>query len=67
MVRSIFTFGMDHIKKLKVLLLHYHFGSEGLKGAPKKVEIVEAVTDLSLGGLGGSYSEGGGGGLVVTN
>ena len=28
------------------MLLRYHFGSEMLKGTPKKVELVEAVTDL---------------------
>ena len=41
---------MDHINKLKVkelrVLLRYYFESEGLKGIPKKVELVEAVTDL---------------------
>ena len=50
MVRSVLTFGMDHINILKVkeiwVLLRYHFGSERLKGTPKKVELVEAVTDL---------------------
>ena len=28
------------------MLLRYYFGSEGLKGIPKKVELVEAITDL---------------------
>ena len=28
------------------MLLRYHFGSEKLKGVPKKLELVEAVTDL---------------------
>ena len=41
---------MDHINILKFkeicVLLCYHFGSERLKGSPKKVELVEAVTDL---------------------
>ena len=38
---------MDHINNLKVkdlrVLLCYHFGSEKLKGRPKKVELVENV------------------------
>ena len=50
LVRSVFKFGMYHINYLKVedirVLLRYHFGSERLKGTPKKVELVEAVTDL---------------------
>ena len=50
LVRSVLTFGMDHINNLKFkelrVLLCYHFGSERLKGTPKKVELVEAVTDL---------------------
>ena len=41
---------MDHINNLKVkdirALLCYHFGSERLKGIPKKVELVEAVNDF---------------------
>ena len=52
MVRSVLTFGIDHINNLKFkelrVLLRYHFGSERLKGTPKKVELVEAVTDLFL-------------------
>ena len=47
LVRSVLEFGMDHINNLKVkdlrVLLCYHFGSEKLKGIPKKVELVEAV------------------------
>ena len=50
MVHSVLKFGMDHINNLKVkelwVLLRCHFGSERLKGTPKKVELVEAVTDL---------------------
>ena len=50
LARSVLTFGMDHINTLKVkelrVLLRYHFGLERLKGIPKKVELVEAVTDL---------------------
>ena len=38
---------MDHINNLKLkyirILLCYHFGSEKLKGGPKKVELMEAV------------------------
>ena len=53
LVHSILTIGMDYINNLKVKelrkLLHYHFGSERLKGSPKKVELVEAVTDLVRG------------------
>ena len=41
---------MYHINNLNVkellVLLSYHFGSERLKVSPKKVELVEAVTDL---------------------
>ena len=40
LVRSVLAFGMDHINNLKVknhrVLLHYQFGSEILKGIPKK-------------------------------
>ena len=41
---------MDHIKKLKSkdlkVLLHYYSRTEKLKASPKKVELVEAVTEL---------------------
>ena len=41
---------MVHIKNLKVkeiwVVFFCHFGSETLKGVPKKVELVEAVTNL---------------------
>ena len=44
---------MDHINILKVkelrVLLCYQFGSERLKGSPKKVELLEAATDLFRG------------------
>ena len=47
LVRLVLALGMDHINNLKVkdlkVLLRYHFGSEKLKGIPKKVELVEAV------------------------
>ena len=47
LVRSVLAFGMDHINNLKVkdlrVLLCYHFGSEKLKGIPKKVELVGDV------------------------
>ena len=50
LVRSVLTFGMDHINKLKgkdlQVILRYHFWSERLKGIPKKVELVEAVIGL---------------------
>ena len=50
LVCSVLAFGMDHINNLKVkdlrVLLHYQFGSEKLKGSPKKVELLDAVTDL---------------------
>ena len=50
MVRSVLKLGMDHINNLKAkelhVLLHYQFGLERLKGSPKKMEFVEAVTDL---------------------
>ena len=40
LVRSILAFGMDHSNNLKVkdlrVLLHYHFGSEKLKGSQRK-------------------------------
>ena len=44
LVCSVLTLGMDHTNILKVkelrVLLRYHFGSERLKGTPKKVELV---------------------------
>ena len=50
MVCSVLKFGIDHINKIKVkelqVILSYQFGLERLKGTPKKVELVEAVTDL---------------------
>ena len=50
LVRSVLTFFMDHINTLKVkelrVILRYHFGSERLKGTPKKVELLKAVTGL---------------------
>ena len=62
---------MDHINILKVkeiwVLLRYHFGSEKLKGIPKKVELVEAVTDLFRRDWEGLVKRVGGGGLMVTN
>ena len=52
LVCSVLSFFIDHINNLKVkelrVLLRYHFGSERLKGRPKKVELVEAVNDLFL-------------------
>ena len=43
---------MDHINNLKVkdlrVLIQYHFGSEKLKGIPKKLELVEAVTEFFI-------------------
>ena len=71
MVRSVLTFGMDHINTLKVkelrVILHYHFGPERLKGIPKKVELVEAVTDLFRRECESLMQRVGGGGSVVTN
>ena len=50
LVRSVLTFGMDHTNNLKLkelwVLLFSLFGLERLKGIPKKVELVEAVTNL---------------------
>ena len=50
LVRYVLTFGVDHINILEVkelrVLISYQFESERLKGSPKKVKIVEAVTDL---------------------
>ena len=50
LVNLVLGFGMYHINNLKVkeimLLIHYHFGSEMLKGSPKKVECAEAVNDF---------------------
>ena len=47
LVCSVLAFFMDHINNLKLkdlrVLLCYHFGSEILKGRPKKVELVGAV------------------------
>ena len=62
---------MDHINNLKVkdigVLLHYHFGSETLKGIPKKVEIVEDITDLFWRDWKGLMQRVGGGGGVGGN
>ena len=62
---------LDHINTLKVkelrVLLRYHFGSERLKGSPKKVELVEAVTDLFRRDWESLMQRVGGGGSVVTN
>ena len=59
---------MYHINNLKVkdsrVILCYHFGSEKLKGFPKKMELVEAVKMFferigtvlcRYGGLGGMF------------
>ena len=71
LVRSVLTFVMDHINTLKVkdlrLLLRYHSGSERLKGTPKKVELVEAVTDLFRRDWESLMHRVGGVGSVVTN
>ena len=62
---------MDHINNLKVkelqVILRYHFGSERVKGSPKKVELVEAVTGLFLRYWEGLMQRLGGGGLVLMN
>ena len=49
------------------MLLRYHFGSERLKGTPKKVELVEAVTGLFRRYWESLNQRVGGGGSVVTN
>ena len=71
MVRSVLTFGMDHINTLKVkdlrVILRYQFWSERLKGTPKKVDLVEAVTGLFWRDWESLMQRVGGGGLVVTN
>ena len=50
LVFSVLAFSIDHINNLKVkylgVLLRYHFGSEKLKGSPKKVEVVGDVKDF---------------------
>ena len=49
LVHPVLAFGMDHINNIKLkelrVLLCYHFGSEKLKGTPKKLELVEAFTE----------------------
>ena len=71
LVRSLLKFGMDHINTLKVkelrVILRYQFGLERLKGTPKKVELVEAVTDLFRMDRKSLMQRVGGGGSVVTN
>ena len=66
LVCSILIFDMDHINNLKVkelwVLLRYYFGSERLKGIPKKVELVEAITDLFRRDQEGLMQRGGWGG-----
>ena len=49
------------------MLLRYHFRSERLTGIPKKVKLVEAVTDLFRRGWEGLMQSLGVGGLVITN
>ena len=51
------------------MLICYHFRSEALKGIPKKVELVEAVTDIfeSIVRVLCRGRGGGVGGSVVTN
>ena len=48
LVHLVLEFGMYLIKKPKVkdlrVLIHYHFGSEKLKGRPKKLGLVEVIT-----------------------
>ena len=62
---------MDHIYNLKFKELQvipcYHSGSERLKGSSKKVELVEAVTDLFRGDWEGLMQRVGGGGGVGGN
>ena len=54
---------MDHINNLEVkdirVLIHYHFRTEKLNGTPKKVELMEAVTDF-LENIGRVLCRGGG-------
>ena len=62
---------MDHINILKVkelqVLRFCKFGSEIFKGTPKKVELVEAVTDLFRRDWEGLIQRVCGGESVVTN
>ena len=71
LVHSVLSFGMDHTNNLKVkdlrVLLCYHFGSEILKGSPKKVELVEAVKYIFRKYWDGLVQIWGGGVSVVTN
>ena len=71
MVSSVLAFGMDHINNLKVkdlrVILCYHFGSENLKDAPKKMELVGAVKDFSRKDWKGLVQRRGDGVSVVTN
>ena len=69
---SVLTFGMDHINNIKVkeirVLLQYHFGSEILKGSPKKWNLWRLLL-IYFEGTGSVLCRGcgGGGGSVVTN
>ena len=62
-VRLVLAYVMDHINNLKLknirVLLHYHSGSEKLKGSPNKVERVEVVTEF-LENIGRVLCRGGG-------
>ena len=52
LVRSVLVFSMDQINNLKVkdlrVIIRYHFGSENLKGIPKKVKLVGAVKYINF-------------------
>ena len=60
--RSVLEFGMDHINSIKAkelrVLLCYHFDSEKLRGIPKKVEILGAITEF-LESIGRLFCRGG--------
>ena len=49
------------------MLIFYHFSPEKLNGIPKKVELVEAVTDFFIKDWEGLVQRDGGGMSVVTN
>ena len=67
----VLDYGMYHINNLKLkypkVLLSYNIGSEKFRGRPKKVELVETVTEFFRNYRGGLLKRKGCGRYVVEN